>query len=119
MKQIKELKIGLPDATVKNTYKGDEPAPKKVEPEILADGTKVWPKVERRKVRAGFRYTDKKKLYLVRSVERSGGPTRGREESDCGPFGRLCSFGCSTSAPSPELHVRSGPFTHGKISIMS
>lgn len=110
MKQIKELKIGLPDSNVKNTYKGDEPAPKKVEPEILADGTKVWPKVERRKVRAGFRYTDKKELYLVRSVERSGGPMRGREESDCGPFGRLS----AASAARRRRHRRNCMYVPGR-----
>jgi len=44
VKQIKDLKIGVED---KDKTK---PQPK-VEPTILEDGTKVWPKVERKKVR--------------------------------------------------------------------
>ncbi|GAA5990864.1 hypothetical protein JCM10908_000054 [Rhodotorula pacifica] len=54
VKQIKDLKIGVAprggfyDAAEKG---GDKPATKKVEPKILEDGTKVWPKVERRKLR--------------------------------------------------------------------
>lgn len=49
VKQIKDLKIGLPAPK----YPADDATPpKKVEPKILEDGTKVWPKVERRKVRA-------------------------------------------------------------------
>ncbi|GAA5895038.1 hypothetical protein JCM8208_000094 [Rhodotorula glutinis] len=42
VKQIKDLKIGVEDK--------DAPKPK-VEPTILEDGTKVWPKVERKKLR--------------------------------------------------------------------
>ncbi|KAG0658236.1 hypothetical protein C6P46_005895 [Rhodotorula mucilaginosa] len=48
VKQIKDLKIGLPAPK----YPADDATPpKKVEPKILEDGTKVWPKVERRKLR--------------------------------------------------------------------
>ncbi|GAA6020803.1 hypothetical protein JCM10207_001662 [Rhodosporidiobolus poonsookiae] len=55
VKQIRDLKIGLED----------EKKPEKVEPTILEDGTKVWPKRERRKLRlldvgaiAGTAYAD-------------------------------------------------------------
>lgn len=51
MKQIKDLKIGLPSP---KTQDDATSPPKKVEPKILEDGTKVWPKVERRKVRFFF-----------------------------------------------------------------
>ncbi|GJN88961.1 hypothetical protein Rhopal_001932-T1 [Rhodotorula paludigena] len=44
VKQIKELKIGLDD-------KDKDKSKAKVEPTILEDGSKVWPKVERRKLR--------------------------------------------------------------------
>lgn len=44
VKQIKELKIGVDS-------KDKDKANHKVEPTILEDGTKVWPKVERKKVR--------------------------------------------------------------------
>ncbi|GAA5924738.1 hypothetical protein JCM3775_005458 [Rhodotorula graminis] len=44
VKQIKDLKIGVDD---KDKLK----AQPKVEPTILEDGTKVWPKVERKKLR--------------------------------------------------------------------
>lgn len=42
VKQLKELKVGLPD-------KGKQK--EQVEPKILEDGTKVWPKVVREKVK--------------------------------------------------------------------
>ncbi|TNY21928.1 putative methyltransferase-domain-containing protein [Rhodotorula diobovata] len=44
VKQIKELKIGVDS-------KDKDKANHKVEPTILEDGTKVWPKVERKKLR--------------------------------------------------------------------
>ncbi|GAA5821934.1 hypothetical protein JCM3770_003582, partial [Rhodotorula araucariae] len=44
VKQIKDLKIGVEP-------KGEVQEKPKVEPKILADGTKVWPKVERKKLR--------------------------------------------------------------------
>lgn len=50
VKQIKDLKIGLPSPKPKQDG-ADVTPPKKVEPKILEDGTKVWPKVERRKLR--------------------------------------------------------------------
>lgn len=98
MKQIKELKIGLPDATVKNTYKGDEPAPKKVEPEILADGTKVWPKVERRKVRPGRERSQCCGLGL--------GAGRGRLVRRWKEEAGLITFACRLSAASPARRRR-------------
>ncbi|BGP39597.1 25S rRNA (adenine2142-N1)-methyltransferase [Rhodotorula kratochvilovae] len=46
VKQIKELKIGVEPKSAEA-----EKEKPKVEPKILADGTKVWPKVERKKLR--------------------------------------------------------------------
>ncbi|GAA5880456.1 hypothetical protein JCM3774_005199 [Rhodotorula dairenensis] len=69
VKQIKDLKIGVAGAAAAVAGKDQDgeqqqAAPKKVEPTILEDGTKVWPKVERRKLRlldigaiAGTAYT--------------------------------------------------------------
>lgn len=49
VKQLKAFKVGVEDSS-KGKEKEVEKKKEKVEPTMLEDGTKVWPKVERRKV---------------------------------------------------------------------
>ncbi|KAK4049047.1 25S rRNA (adenine2142-N1)-methyltransferase [Microbotryomycetes sp. JL201] len=48
VKQLKELKVGLPSSSIASDSKGKQKA---VEPTINADGTKTWPKQQRDKLR--------------------------------------------------------------------
>ena len=109
MKQIKDLKIGLPSPK-KQDDADAAPPPNKVEPKILEDGTKVWPKVERRKVRFFFFFflfpwCSRSSVAEVRdSVAKKSLNSQGRRF-----FFFLDSSGSSTSEPSPARLVSLSP----------